>query len=100
MAGTQGMQAEHQKQMHHSYQIDNRKHARINGVCDVLSFHENEIVLKVDSGLMVIAGEKLHIDKLLLDEGRLDVDGRMDSVIYEAPNASVKRLFRWTRKNK
>ena len=76
----------------HTLNMSERRHAVITGVADVSSFHENEIVLRVDGGEMVIGGEGLHVGKLLLEEGRLDVEGRIDSVVYEAPR-TVRRLF-------
>ena len=82
----------------HSVQMERRKHAAITGVSDVCSFHETEIVLRVDGGLMFITGENLHIGKLLLDDGRLDVEGQIDSLVYEKPKASARRLFSWNRK--
>lgn len=77
----------------HTLNMDRRRHAAITGVTDVCSFHENEIVLKLDAGLMILTGQGLHIAKLLLEEGRLDVDGHIDGVIYETPKA--KKLFPW-----
>lgn len=83
----------------HTVQIDRRKHAVITGVTDVSSFHETEIILKIENATMVIAGEDLHIGKLLLDDARLDVDGQIDSVIYEKPRAvSQWSFFRRLRK--
>jgi len=82
----------------HNVTINQRKHAVITGVNDVCSFHENEIVLKVDSGVMIITGEGLHVGKLLLEEGRLDVEGKLDGVHYEQPH-SVSRLFRFGKRS-
>ncbi len=79
----------------HTLGVDRRKHAAITGVTDVCSFHETEIVLKIDSGLMILTGQGLHIAKLLLEEGRLDVDGHVDSIIYETPKKPIKHLFTW-----
>lgn len=69
----------------HSLHIDRRKKVAVTGVADVCSYHENEIVLKLDSGLMILCGQNLHIGRLMLEEGKLDVDGHVDSVIYESP---------------
>lgn len=88
------------KQSAHTVQMNHRKNAVITGVLDVNSFHENEIVLKVDSGLLVIGGQGLHIGKLLLDDGRLDVDGNIDSLSYESPNRTVRRMLGWRMKEK
>ena len=78
--------------------VNQRKHAVITGVNDVCSFHENEIVLKVDTGVMVITGEGLHVGKLVLEEGRLDVEGHLDGFHYEQPH-SVGRLFRFGKRS-
>lgn len=91
--------SEQSAKISHTVQIDRRKHAVITGVTDVSSFHETEIILKIENATMVIAGEELHIGKLLLDDGRLDVDGQIDSVIYEKPRAvSQWSIFRRMRK--
>lgn len=79
----------------HTLQIDRRRHAGISGVTDVLSFHETEIALKIDSGMMYITGDGLHIARLLLEDGRLEVDGHIDSVVYETPKKPARRIFNW-----
>ena len=77
----------------HTVQMDRRKQALITGVTDVSSFHEKEIVLRVDEALMVISGENLHIGRLLLEDGKLEITGRIDAISYEAPHQSVRRFF-------
>lgn len=89
---------ETQGKMVHRVTMDQRRHVIITGVNDVCSFHETEIVLKVDTGMMVIAGEGLHVGKLVLEEGRLDVEGRVDGLHYEQPH-SVSRLFRFGKRS-
>ena len=68
----------------HTLNIDKRKRAVITGVMDVFSFQENEVILKIDSGEMVLTGQNLHISKLLLEEGQLHVEGQLDGVVYQA----------------
>ena len=65
----------------HTLSIDKRRHAAITGVTDVCSFHETEVVLK--------------IAKLLLEDGRLEVDGHIDGIIYESPKTAARRAFAW-----
>jgi len=84
-------------ELKHSVVLDQRSKAVITGVMDVSSFHENEIVLKVQDGLMVIGGEGLHVGRLSLEEGKLDVEGHVDSIVYEAPKA-IGRMLRFGRK--
>lgn len=83
------------KELHHSLQMEERRHAVITGVTDVCSFHETEIVLKMNTGAMILSGENLHIGKLLLDDGKLDVEGQIDSILYEKPRIRRKRLALW-----
>lgn len=83
--------------LQHTVHMERRKHALITGVTDVSSFHENEIVLKVDTGLMVLTGESLHIGKLLLEDGKLDVEGQIDSIVYEKARSSLRREWPWRR---
>ncbi len=86
-----------QEPRQHTLQMERRRHASITGVTDVCSFHETEIVLKVDTGLMVVTGENLHIGKLLLDDGKLDVEGQIDGIVYEKPRLSEHKLRFWKR---
>ena len=84
----------------HTLHIDRRNRVVITGVQDVSSFHETEVVLKVDSGEMVLTGQNLHIARLLLEDGQLSIDGRVDGVVYQSAVRSegkaglLKRLFR------
>ena len=84
----------------HHIRIEEREKAYITGVIEVYSFHENEIVLKVDSGSVVITGENLHVGKLVLEEGKLDVTGRVDSIHYEAPSLGSGMFANWKRRKK
>lgn len=79
----------------HTLSLEERRRATITGVTDVCSFDENEIVLRLEDGNMVIGGEELHVGRLLLEEGRLEVRGRVDSVSYEAPGTARKILTFW-----
>lgn len=98
MTGVTGVSLENQAKSAHTLSIEHRKRASITGVADVCSFHETEIILKIDTGLMYLTGDGLHVAKLLLEEGRLDVDGQIDSVVYETPRKQVRRLWKWFHK--
>ncbi len=78
----------------HVLSIDKRKRAVIGGVMDVSSFHESEVVLKIDSGEMVLTGQNLHISKLLLEDGQLHVEGQIDGVQYHTKTQHVTK-GRW-----
>ncbi len=86
------MQIKHSK-TEHTLSLDRNKGLTATGIADILRFDENEVVLKLDDSHLVIAGEAMRIGKLLLEEGKLDIRGRIDSITYEAPNV-VRRIFR------
>ncbi len=85
----------------HKVTMTNRKSCAVNGVNDVLSFDEHEILLETSQGMLMIKGEDLHVSRLTLDKGEVDVDGKIDSFTYSDVSAGGKknesllsRLFR------
>ena len=66
----------------HKVTIMGRKSGAISGVSDVLSFDVNEIVLQTTEGMMMLKGEELHVSRLTLEKGEVDVDGKIDSITY------------------
>lgn len=85
----------------HKVTMTNRKSCMINGVSDVLSFDIHEILLETEQGMLMIRGDDLHVSRLTLEKGEVDIDGRLDSFTYsEAAGLSHKndslfsRLFR------
>ena len=74
-----------------------RDNARKAGVEDVVRFDESCIVTTTSAGTLIITGEELHIGKLSLDGGEMQVDGRIDAVTYEdtevRQGSFLSRLF-------
>lgn len=70
------------KQRQHKITMTNRKGCAINGVADVLSFDPNEVLLETDMGMLMIKGGELHVNRLTLEKGEVDIDGRIDSLTY------------------
>lgn len=66
----------------HKIMLTNRRTCTINGVSDVLSFDVHEILLETDQGMLMIKGDELHVNRLTLDKGEVDIDGRIDSLTY------------------
>lgn len=66
----------------HKITLTNRKSCQINGVKDVISFDIHEIVLETEQGMLTIKGEDLHVNRLTLERGEVDVDGRVDNLTY------------------
>lgn len=66
----------------HKLILNNRRSCNLTGVNDVLSFDEHEIILETEQGMLMIKGVELHVNRLTLDKGEVDVDGRIDSLTY------------------
>lgn len=82
----------------HKLTIDNRKSGTISGVVDVLAFDVNEIQLETELGLLMIKGKELHISRLTLERGEVDLEGTVESLVYSQGGAQKqksawKRLF-------
>lgn len=70
------------KQRVHKLMLTNRRTCTINGVSDVLSFDIHEILLETDQGMLTLKGDDLHVNRLTLEKGEVDVDGKIDSLTY------------------
>lgn len=83
----------------HSISWRDRKQGSVTGVTDVLSFDEGCIVLETEQGMLTIKGKELHIGKLMLDQGEVEMEGMVESMVYSGSNPArkgslVKRMFR------
>ena len=75
----------------HKLILNNRRCGNLTGVSDVLSFDENEIILETDQGMLMMKGKELHVSRLMLDKGEVDIDGRIDSVTYSEQGSRTAR---------
>ena len=66
----------------HKVTMTNRRNCMINGVNDVLSFDIHEILLETEQGMLTIKGSDLHVNRLTLEKGEVDIEGRIDSLAY------------------
>lgn len=64
--------------------LEKREKAVLTGVTDVERFDENEVVLHTHGGRLTLTGTGLHVSSLQLEEGRLLVDGVIDSASYDS----------------
>ena len=66
----------------HKLSISNRAVGSITGVKEVLSFDANEIMLETDLGILMIKGEELHVTRLTVEKGEVEIDGSVESLTY------------------
>ena len=67
----------------HRLELTGREHLTVSGVEDVERFDESGVIMTTSAGTLIVTGEDLHIGKLSLEGGELDVDGRVTSISYE-----------------
>jgi sporulation protein YabP len=80
----------------HKININARKNAMITGVNDVLSFDAGEVLLQTEQGVLMIRGSELHVNRLTIEKGEIDIDGKIDSLTYSetaGSNKSGESLF-------
>lgn len=84
----------------HKVIMINRKSCSLTGITDVIAFDEKEVILETQMGALFIRGENMHIKRLTLEQGEVDVEGSIDSYMYSGKKAMEKnesllsRLFR------
>lgn len=85
----------------HNLSLHNRKDCTISGVVDVLSFDVNEILLETEQGMLMIRGSSLHVTRLTLEKGEIEIDGKIDSLTYSengprggGENSFLAKLFK------
>ena len=78
-------------QKNHKLVVNNRKTSLVTGVIDVLSFDLNEVLLETEQGMMMVKGTDLHVNRLTLEKGEVDLSGNIDSISYSEVHAGVKQ---------
>lgn len=73
---------ERQVQKSHKLVVNNRKTSMVTGVLDVLSFDLNEVLLETEQGMLMVKGTDLHVNRLSLEKGEVDLSGHIDSIAY------------------
>lgn len=77
-------------QKNHKVNLNARSSASITGVKDVLSFDAGEVLLETELGILMLRGNELHVNRLTLEKGEVDVDGKIDSLTYSDSNSYSK----------
>ncbi len=84
----------------HSVAVYGRKQLVMEGVMQVDSFDESEIVLETTMGTLVLKGEGLNITQLSKETGNLAAEGHFNSFQYIENKAKgvskgiLKRIFK------
>lgn len=75
----------------HKMTIHNRKDGLFTGVVDVISFDTEEILMETTQGMLTIKGKELHVKRLTLEKGEVELDGTVDSLTYSDAAAYARK---------
>lgn len=73
--------------------LETRNKLYICGVTEVLSFDESVVCLVTNEGAFTIEGQGLSITTLLIDEGKVDISGKIDSMYYSDTEKQEKKSW-------
>lgn len=75
----------------HKLVVNNRKTSMVTGVLDVLSFDLNEVLLETEQGMLMVKGTDLHVNRLSVEKGEVDLSGSIDSIAYSSANQAGRQ---------
>ena len=84
----------------HKISLEDRERLSVTGVTEVAEFNEDGITADTERGAVTIKGEELHVTRLDIEEGILDIEGRIESIEYSDKMAGkisqsfLNRIFR------
>ena len=70
---------------YHSLQLEGREKLGIMGVDDVAGFDETTVVLTTAQGDLTVRGQQLHIERIDLEAGLLELRGHIQDLSYDEP---------------
>ncbi len=80
----------------HSLKLEGREKLELSGVDDVTGFDESLVILTTNQGDLSIRGQQLHIERIDLESGTLELRGHIQDLSYDEPARSGglwSRLF-------
>ena len=84
----------------HKLTMIDRGHIEITGVIEVISFDNEMIELETTEGAVRFTGTDLHVKRLTLERGEVDLEGRIKEIVYhesqkgKTAGGILSRLFR------
>ena len=82
----------------HILSIEGREKLTVTEVTDVKSFNEEAVLIMLKKGGLMVKGQRLHIQKLDLTEGKVIIDGFVNSMVYtdkkdKEDKSLIKKIF-------
>lgn len=76
----------------HNVNITGRERITVTGVCEVISFDENSVVMETVDGTLTLDGTEMNVTGLDLANGQVTVTGRLMGLYY-IEQRGKRRLF-------
>ena len=79
----------------HGLRQEGRERLSVTGVLDVSGFDESTVLLETGLGELCVRGEGLHIERIDLEAGALELRGKIRELSYDevARGGFLSRLF-------
>ena len=84
----------------HKLVMQNREKVDLTGITEVVSFGNKVIELETLDGAVRFVGEGLHVKRLTLEKGEVELEGRIQEIVYhesqkaKTAGGMLSRLFR------
>ena len=85
------MVEERQAPRQHKVILNDRSGGVLNGIKDILAFDVSEILLETEQGMLMVRGTDLHVNRVNLEKGEIDLSGNIDSISYSDIHSTAKQ---------
>ena len=75
----------------HKITLSNRHSGNLTGILDVVSFDITEVLMETEQGMLHVKGKDLHVNRLNLEKGEVDIEGTVESFSYSQLPLSIKK---------
>ena len=83
-----------QNKLNETLSLINRKNLKIEGIVEIISSSDNLLYIKVKDTNLTICGQNMHITRLDVNTGILEVDGIITLIKYGKSDNFFKRIFK------
>ncbi|MBP2655862.1 MAG: yabP [Firmicutes bacterium] len=77
----------------HQLSLVDREEMAVEGVANLGSYDEREIVMETEQGMLIVKGEGLNIKNLNLEKGNITIEGTVKSITYDDEVRQKKGLL-------
>ncbi|MBU2700677.1 sporulation protein YabP [Sporomusaceae bacterium BoRhaA] len=77
----------------HQFSLVDREEMTVDGVVNLGSFDEHEVIMETEQGILIVKGAGLNIKQLNLDKGNIIFEGTVKSITYDDEVKQKKGLL-------